>query len=170
MPNLEHKATGHPEDGIPVVGPPEGWRPPGRVGWWVRGALIVLAGLFIAVFVTAATIKPYEPDGSPLTMASHTQLGLPECNMVTWTGKPCPSCGMTTSFAHLIHGDVGNSLRANWAGTLLAIYWLLLVPWAVVSAWRGKLFGIRNGEAMISISIGVFTVLMLLRWAIVMLT
>ena len=50
-------------------------------------------------------------------MATHTQLGMPPCNFVVMTGKPCPACGMTTSFALLVRGDVGASLRANWAGT-----------------------------------------------------
>ena len=56
-------------------------------------------------------------------MATHTQLGMPPCNFVVMTGKPCPACGMTTSFALLVRGDVRASLRANWAGTLIAVLW-----------------------------------------------
>ena len=32
---------------------------------------------------------------------------MPPCNFVLMTGKPCPSCGMTTSFALLVRGDIG---------------------------------------------------------------
>ena len=57
---------------------------------------------------------------------------MPPCNFKTWTGKPCPSCGMTTSFALLIRGDVANSLRANWVGTLLAGFCMVLIPYGFV--------------------------------------
>jgi hypothetical protein len=129
-----------------------------------------MAAGFVAVFAVAAWLRPYQPDGSPRAMATHIQLGLPECEFVRWTGKPCPSCGMTTSFAHLVRGNLGSSLKANWVGTLLAVYWLLLIPWAVYAAVRGRLWRVRNGEAMITASIGLFTVLMLARWAVVVVT
>jgi Protein of unknown function (DUF2752) len=137
------------------------------VTWFTRIALLLMAGAFTTVFAVAATLRPYQDDGSARTMATHTQLGLPECEFVRWTGKPCPSCGMTTSFAHLVRGNVWSSLRANWVGTLLAAYWFALIPWAVYASVKGRLFRVRNGEAMITASIGIFTVLMLARWAVV---
>jgi len=155
------------DEEIPVVGPAPGWRREARVTRFTRAVLLIMAGAFLAVLVVATTLRPYQDDGSARTMATHTQLGLPECNFVTWTGKPCPSCGMTTSFAHLVRGNLWSSLKANWTGTLLALYWFALIPWAVASAVRGRLYRVRNGEAMISISIGLFTVLMLLRWVVV---
>ena len=51
-------------------------------------------------------------------METHRQLGLPPCTFKEMTGLPCPSCGMTSSFALLVRGDVMNSLRANAVGTL----------------------------------------------------
>jgi hypothetical protein len=123
----------------------------------------------VVVFALAAWIHPYDADGRPRSMATHTQLGLPPCSMVLLTGKPCPACGMTTSFALLAHGDVPNSLHANWVGTLLAFVWLALIPWALTSAIRGRLVGIRNGELALTVSVGVVLTLMLLRWAVVLL-
>jgi hypothetical protein len=76
---------------------------------------------------------------------------------------------MTTSFALLIRGDVGNSLRANAAGTALGLFCLAFVPWAVVSAWRGHLLLIRSVERALTRVVFVFLVLMLLRWGIVLL-
>ncbi|HEY2785577.1 MAG TPA: DUF2752 domain-containing protein [Fimbriiglobus sp.] len=168
MPTPEHELDD--TDEIPVVGPAPGWRREARVSWLTRLALVGMAGAFVAVFTTAALLHPYRSDGTPRTMATHTQLGLPQCNFVTWTGKPCPSCGMTTSFAHLVHGNVWSSLKANWTGTLLALYWFALIPWGLVSAVRGRLYRVKNGEAMITASIGIFTVLMLLRWVVVIAT
>jgi hypothetical protein len=170
MPLPERIPDDEDEDEVPVVGPPPGWRRPGaRITWFTRGALLVMAAAFAGVLVVATTLRPYRDDGTPRTMATHTQLGLPECEFVRWTGKPCPSCGMTTSFAHLVRGNVWSSLRANWVGTLLATYWALLIPWGVYGAIRGRLWRVRNGEAMITASIGIFTVLMLVRWAVVVL-
>lgn len=157
-------------DEIPVVGPPPGWRGEARITRFTRAVLLVMAGMFAAVFVVAATLRPYEDDGSARMMATHMQLGLPSCEFVQSFGKPCPSCGMTTSFAHLVRGNVGSAAKANWVGALLAVYWFLLIPWAVVSAVRGRLFRVNNGEGMITVSVGIFTVLMLLRWVVVVLT
>lgn len=167
MPHTESSASG-PESDIPVVRRAVDRRlernPMGR---FVRVTLILMAIGFLGIFAVAAWIHPYLPDGSPRTMASHTQLGMPECNMVTWTGKPCPSCGMTTSFSLLVHGDIGNSLKANWVGTLLAVFWMSLIPWGIASAIRGRLVKVRNGELFATFSVGVILTLMMARWLFV---
>src|SRR5205823_3267323 len=88
------------------------------MGLWVRGTLVGLALGLSAVFAVAVWLKPYDDDGRPLRMEAHRQLGLPPCTFYSLTGIPCPSCGMTTSFALLVRGDVVNSARANAAGTV----------------------------------------------------
>src|SRR5438309_464388 len=85
---------------------------------WVRGTLLGLALALVSVFAVAWWLTPYKDDGSPRSLATHQQLGLPPCTFYYTTGLPCPSCGMTTSFSLLMHGDVKNSLRANAVGTL----------------------------------------------------
>ena len=119
------------------------------------------------VFGVARYVNPYGPDGTPRTMATHTQLGLPPCNMVQLTGYPCPTCGMTTSFALLVRGDLPGSLRANWVGTLLALSWAGLLVWAVWSAAANRLLLVRPGRAELTLTVGVavFLVLALGRWA-----
>lgn len=94
-------------------------------------ACFALLGL--AVFVAAAVLDPYDAAGRPRSHGTHHQLGLPPCTLKTLTGIGCPACGMTTSFALLLHGDPAAAWQANWAGCLVALLavpttiWFLLV-------------------------------------------
>jgi hypothetical protein len=135
-----------------------------------RLTLLLIAALLAGVFAVAFYLNPYDADGKPRRMATHTQLGMPPCNFVILAGKPCPSCGMTTSFALLVRGDIGASLRANWAGTLIAILWALTMVWAVASGIKGRALFIPRGrgELVLTASVGVVLVLMLARWAAVL--
>jgi hypothetical protein len=148
--------TQEPLDVLPVM------------GTWVRGALVGLALCLSAVFALAVWLKPYDADGRPLRMQTHQQLGLPPCSFYTLTTVPCPSCGMTTSFALFVRGDLLNSLRANAAGTLLAVLCLLLIPWSVASVLRGRTVCIRSVERTITVFVLLFLGVMLIRWAIVL--
>jgi hypothetical protein len=134
----------------------------------VRGTLLGLALGLVAVFAIAVWLDPYDTQGQPRRMETHRQLGLPPCTFYMVTGLPCPSCGMTTSFALLLHGDVVNSLRANAVGTLLALFWLALIPWSLVSVLRRRLLFISSLEQALTRVILVFLGLLLLRWMIVL--
>jgi len=136
-----------------------------RLVWYVRGFLVFIAVSLTILFTAAAWIHPYADDGSAQTMATHTQLGLPRCTMVELTAKPCPACGMTTSFSLLMHGDVWSSLKANWVGTLLAIFWLCLIPWSAIGAVRGRYLFIRSAEVLTTVCVCTLLVLMISRWA-----
>lgn len=59
------------------------------------GVLIVAAAALLAV---AHSLHPSERG-----FGTHEQLGLPPCIFLQLTGIPCPSCGLTTSFAHAAH-------------------------------------------------------------------
>ncbi len=133
----------------------------------VRGALLGIALALLGVFTLAALINPYAPDGTARTMGTHTQLGLTDCGFYLVTGVPCPSCGMTTSFALLVRGDVVNSLRANFAGTLLAGLCLLAIPWCLIGAWCGRTPFIRSLEWTFLVLVVVFAALTLVRWLLV---
>jgi hypothetical protein len=137
------------------------------LGTWVRFTLVLIAVILIAVFTVAVWLNPYQ-DGHVWYGETHRQLGLPPCTFKAATGLPCPSCGMTSSFALLMHGDLVNSLRANAVGTLLALVCLAYVPWALWCAVRGRRYLILSFEWALIRLVVVFLVLMLLRWAIVL--
>jgi hypothetical protein len=135
---------------------------------WVRIALVAVIVCLLAVFTVAVALNPYR-DGKVWLDGTHRQLGLPPCQFKTLTGGiPCPSCGMTSSFALLVHGDVMNSLRANAVGTVLAVFCLALIPWAVLCAARGRLYLVNSIEWTLTRLVVIFVVLMLVRWGIVL--
>jgi hypothetical protein len=137
------------------------------LGAWVRGALVGMAVALVGVFFVASRLNPYHADGTPLRMETHRQLLLPPCTFKVATGLPCPSCGMTTSFALLVRGDVVNSLRANAVGTLLAVFWLGLIPWALASAVVRRPLGVQSLERTCTVFVLVLLGSLVLRWVLV---
>jgi hypothetical protein len=96
--------------------------------------LLAALGLgLILILVIAATLKP-----DPRGYGTHRQLGWPPCGTRMLLGIRCPSCGMTTSWAHLVRGHLRSALRANVAGTLLGLAAIAAVPWLLLSAVRGR--------------------------------
>ena len=129
--------------------------------------LLVLTVPWIVVFMVAIGLNPYEENGAARKLGTHQQLGLPECTFKSMVGVPCPSCGMTTSFSLMMHADVWNSMKANFAGTALVSFGLLFIPWAFASAFLGRFVFIRALEMVIFRLAIVFLVLLFGRWAIV---
>jgi hypothetical protein len=74
---------------------------------------------------------------SELGFGTHEALGLPPCSAISWFGIPCPTCGMTTSWAHLVRGNLGMSWQCNPGGTCLALVAMLTVVWALQNSIRG---------------------------------
>ena len=50
---------------------------------------------------------------------THTQLGLPPCPSVVLFGRPCPGCGLTTSWTHLLHGQIPEAFGSHALGPFL---------------------------------------------------
>ncbi len=96
----------------------------------------MLALGLLALLAVAAFLKP-----DPRGLGTHQQFGLPPCTFRFFFGRPCPSCGMTTSWAHLVRGQLIGALRASVGGTLLGMLAMVSVPWLVVSAARGRWLG-----------------------------
>ena len=51
---------------------------------------------------------------------THEQLSGGPCGMLIMTGFPCPTCGMTTAFAHAVRGQWAQAFWAQPAGFVLA--------------------------------------------------
>jgi hypothetical protein len=120
------------------------------------------------VLAIALRLNPYDPTtGEPFTQGTHTQLGLPPCNFLVISGFPCPSCGMTTSFSLLMHGDVVGSWRANGAGLLLVLMGLVAIPWCLLAGLGGKLWWFTSLETGLLTGLFIALVTALGRWLLV---
>lgn len=110
------------------------WAPPanpwGRFLNRVTVALLLLGAL--GVLALAAIVRP-DPSG----MGTHTRLGLKPCGILVLTGRPCPSCGMTTSFAEAAHLHPLAAARVQPMGFLLFLLTVAFVVVAPVIIWRG---------------------------------
>ena len=69
---------------------------------------------------------------------THTELLLPPCNFLRLTHLPCPSCGMTTSFAWAARMDFWQAFLANPFGLLLFFGTVALIPACIF--WCGGAF------------------------------
>lgn len=105
----------------------------GRV-WLLAASVLLVAGFALA--------RSLQPDGRGY--GTHQQLGLPECSVQLLWSRPCPGCGMTTAFAHLVRGQWRAAARANPSGLLVGAVCALLIPWLWVSAWRGETLGVER--------------------------
>jgi hypothetical protein len=68
---------------------------------------------------------------------THQQLGLPPCPSVMLFDRPCPGCGLTTSWTALVHGDFARAFSAHPLGPILYLLF-------TVSAFLA-LYGWRKG-------------------------
>jgi hypothetical protein len=80
----------------------------------------------LGVLLIAIMIKP-----AGAGVGTHQQLGLAECQFERQTGVPCPTCGMTTSFAHFVRGDVHKSFYVQPMGMVLALI-TTMVFWVAI--------------------------------------
>ncbi|MBC8066072.1 MAG: DUF2752 domain-containing protein [Chlorobia bacterium] len=63
---------------------------------------------------------------------THQQLGLPPCPSVLLFNRPCPGCGLTTSWTATIHGNLPQAFSAHPLGPLL---YLALTTFAVINLY-----------------------------------
>lgn len=101
------------------------------------GTTRIAFGLFasglITLLGTAAWLTP-DPSG----LGTHQQLNLPPCTFTVLFDIPCPSCGMTTSWSHLMRGQLMAAFQANAGGALLGMLSAVSAPWLFWVSLRGR--------------------------------
>lgn len=75
-----------------------------------------LTVLCAGVIGVAAWLTP-----SPAGHGTHEQLNLPACDWAAGFSMPCPTCGMTTSFAWAASGNLLQAARVQPFGAFLAL-------------------------------------------------
>ena len=103
--------------------------PKARTRLWA--AVIVASG--VAVLALSAWLEP-----DPRGFGTHQQLGTGPCGMLIQTGLPCPTCGMTTAFAHTVRGQWGRAFWVQPAGFVLALATMVCVGGAGWVLVRGR--------------------------------
>lgn len=68
---------------------------------------------------------------------THTQLGLPPCPSTLVFNRPCPGCGMTTSFAYCSRMDFVGGFQAHPFGPALFLGWALTAGMALWGSFKG---------------------------------
>jgi hypothetical protein len=124
-----------------------------------RFLLSVLSLGLIAGFCLAASLQP-----DPRGFGTHRQLGLPPCIVRLVFGIPCPSCGMTTSFACLTRGQFEDAFRANPAGLLLALVCAALIPWCWLSVFYARTCWIQSPGVAAIVTFGSISAVAVVQW------
>lgn len=98
----------------------------GHLLWFLAWAFVTTVGLLLTPSANGH--------------GTHTQLGLPPCPSVIVFQRPCPGCGLTTSFTSFLHGDVTRAFSAHAVGPILYIAFTLSA-WACLYGFiRGRRF------------------------------
>jgi len=132
--------------------------PPASTG--TRAGAAVLALLLLVVLSLAAWLTP-----ATAGFGTHRQLGLPPCTWARAFGRPCVTCGMTTSFSHAANLDVRASVLTQPMGFVLALLAATLVWPLLHVATTGSNVGTlilkcANGKSGV-----LLVVLLLAAWA-----
>ena len=118
---------------------------------------LLLSGSAAALLMVARLLRP-----SPEGFGTHRQLGLPSCAFLSFTGFPCPSCGLTTSVAHAARLHFYESIVTQPFGLLVFISAVLSIPLSIYFMSRrvpcSDLNRLRGGNLMIYLMIAFFII------------
>ncbi len=92
----------------------------------------MLAGC-VGVLAIAVYLKP-----DPRGVGTHEQLFPGPCGLLLTTGMPCPTCGMTTAFAHTVRGQWVKAFWVQPVGMLLCLATAGLAVVAASTILRGR--------------------------------
>lgn len=103
---------------------------------------LVYFGCWLFVTVTGLLLTP-SADGH----GTHQELGLPPCPCVLIFNRPCPGCGLTTSFTALLHGRFKDAFKAHWFGPLLYAIFTATAFAALIGFVRKRRFNMNHPTA-----------------------
>ncbi|WP_197528993.1 DUF2752 domain-containing protein [Aeoliella mucimassa] len=127
---------------------------------WLERTLLVAASLVLTVLLVAAAMLSPDSRG----FGTHQKLGFGECFVVAQWGVRCPSCGMTTSWARLLDGQLTAALGANAGGVLLCLASIAAVPWMLASAIKGQWWYLRPTASLVLPAFAVLVLVLLVQW------
>lgn len=106
---------------------------PYRLSYFERSITAIAGAFVLALLIAARCLEP-----STAGMGTHQQLGLPPCTFVALLGTPCPSCGMTTSWALVTRFRLTEAAEVNAGGFILALIALAYVPVSCYLSFTGR--------------------------------
>jgi hypothetical protein len=112
-----------------------------------------------ACLITARLLQP-----SPRGVGTHEQLGLPPCAFLYLTGIPCPSCGLTTSFAHAARLNFYEAFIVQPFGPILFCLMALSVPLSFYMIYSRISYAKLIDSAKSKLAINALVALYLLSW------
>jgi len=71
---------------------------------------------------------------------------------------------MTTSFAHLMRGELQDAFRANAAGFIMGLACVILVPWCWLSVFYARTCWIERPALATLALLGTISVVALVQW------
>jgi hypothetical protein len=107
---------------------------PSATGRRVVAAVVAIVAL--GILVLAAALDP-----SPAGLGTHQRLGMAPCGWIVLMDTPCPTCGMTTAFAHAADGNLLASAATQPLGAVLALATAMTLLVAIFVAVTGSRVG-----------------------------
>lgn len=126
------------------------------------GGQVSLFALWVGITIVGLLLPP-----DPAGHGTHQKLGLPPCPSVLLFDRPCPGCGLTTSWTALLHGNWSLAFHAHALGPPA---YLIFSAYSLLSgyAWL-KMRRVRSEGRLISGSLiacaSIFLVYGLVRMA-----
>ena len=96
-------------------------------------ASLTLSTVWVFVTVVGLLLPP-DAHGH----GTHQRLGLPPCPSVLLFDRPCPGCGLTTSWTALLHGDLPLAFHAHALGPFLYLAYSAFALGTFLLAYRRR--------------------------------
>jgi hypothetical protein len=124
-----------------------------------RSVAIGLLTCACGVLTAALWLKP-----AACGYGTHVQLGLPPCAFLRITHLPCPSCGLTTSFAWAVRLRFWNAFLASPFGLLVFFGAVAAIPGSILLLWRRISFRRITESAGFTKAVYTATALYFISW------